>query len=242
MRARAVAQSCRLPTGAGQRAGLAAGTDSSQGGGLHAQESHHERREHAQAAQQALDPPADDPAAAAWTQLRAEAVRSTLTQLSEAQRHALALAYFGGYTQREIAQLTGIPLGTVKTRRVRRHAAAAAASFRSRRAAGGGDFMTDQVPDDHGDFEELTDGHVLHALEYEDEQRLLRHAGQCSRCQQTVAEFRAVAATLAQTAPPAEPSARLGERIMAVARADLAEPGRAAALSGPSSTTPAPPG
>ena len=96
--------------------------------------------------------------------------------------------------------------------------------------------MTDQVPDDHTDFDELAAGHVLHALEYEDEQRFLRHAGQCSRCQQTVAEFRAVAATLAQTAPPAEPSARLGERIMAVARADLAEPGRAAAPAGPGST------
>ena len=53
--------------------------------------------------------------------------------------------------------------------------------------------MTDQVPD-HTDFDELAAGHVLHALEHADEQRFLRHAEQCSRCQQTVAEFRAVAA------------------------------------------------
>ena len=95
--------------------------------------------------------------------------------------------------------------------------------------------MTDQVPD-HTDFDELAAGHVLHALEHAEEQRFLRHAEQCPRCEQTVAEFRAVAATLAQTAPHAEPGARLGERIMAVARADLAEPGRAAAPAGPGST------
>ena len=32
------------------------------------------------------------------------------------QRQVLALAYFGGHTQREIAVLTSVPLGTVKSR------------------------------------------------------------------------------------------------------------------------------
>jgi RNA polymerase sigma factor (sigma-70 family) len=52
----------------------------------------------------------------AMASVRRDEVRAALADLPEPQRKALMLAYFGGYSQSEIAQLTGTPLGTVKTR------------------------------------------------------------------------------------------------------------------------------
>jgi anti-sigma-K factor RskA len=74
---------------------------------------------------------------------------------------------------------------------------------------------------DHGPFEELAAGYALDALEPADEQRYLRHAGDCPACAQALAGFREVAAALADTTPAVAPRPQLADRIMAAALADL---------------------
>ncbi len=46
----------------------------------------------------------------------ADRVHRALATLPVEQRNALLLAYWGGHTQSEIADLTGVPIGTVKSR------------------------------------------------------------------------------------------------------------------------------
>jgi RNA polymerase sigma-70 factor (ECF subfamily) len=58
----------------------------------------------------------DTTADAAHSSLEAERVRKALMTLTPAQRGALELAYFGGYTHTEVATMLGLPVGTAKTR------------------------------------------------------------------------------------------------------------------------------
>ena len=51
-----------------------------------------------------------------WDLAVAEHVQSAITKLPEAEREAIALAYLGGHTYREVASLLDQPEGTVKSR------------------------------------------------------------------------------------------------------------------------------
>jgi RNA polymerase sigma-70 factor (ECF subfamily) len=57
-----------------------------------------------------------DTAASAVRNVEHQTVRAALEALPSAQRRTIELAYFGGYTHVELAELMGVPLGTVKGR------------------------------------------------------------------------------------------------------------------------------
>lgn len=58
----------------------------------------------------------DQTAEVATGNLEARRVRAAVATLTDAQRSAVELAYFGGYTHTEVARLLDLPLGTAKTR------------------------------------------------------------------------------------------------------------------------------
>lgn len=73
-------------------------------------------RRDARAAELMTETPFDEVVEAVEARLDRQRVRHCLEGLTELQRQSVTLAYYGGYTYSQVAQLLNTPLGTVKTR------------------------------------------------------------------------------------------------------------------------------
>lgn len=74
------------------------------------------RRQEALEQMELRRPPAPDAASQGVDSAMAEMVRAELDSLPDEQAQVITMAYYGGFTHREIAEMLALPLGTVKSR------------------------------------------------------------------------------------------------------------------------------
>jgi anti-sigma-K factor RskA len=66
----------------------------------------------------------------------------------------------------------------------------------------------------HNDYQEMIPAHALSALDVADERALNEHLESCAECRRDLAEWEAVAASLALSADPVEPSSEVRRKLL----------------------------
>ena len=146
---------------------------------------------------------------AAWLRFERERVQTALKRLPDLQRETLELAYYGGFSQSELAERLGVPLGTIKSRMFAGLARLRELLDESR---------TGRVMETG--IHELTAGYALDALDPEERSAYEAHLAGCEQCRQELSSFWETTEALAVAASGPAPSPALRERILADVRAE----------------------
>ena len=141
-----------------------------------------------------------------------------LRELPADQVKVVQLAYFGGLTHSEIADVLGMPLGTVKGRM--------RLAMDKMRAQSGGGRVNEH---DHQPFEDDLAAYMLDALPGDEARRFERHLDSCPRCQERARWLQPSLEMLPAAVEQVEPPPALRERLMVTVRAEAEQAGRAAA-------------
>ncbi len=135
-----------------------------------------------------------------WDMAVADQVKAALDALPDDLRRPILLAYFGGNTYREVAQILGEPEGTVKSRirsglgRLRVNLAELGVEAGRSRVV-----SADETEPTHQEIQEMLGVYALDAVDAETAAMVERHLAECMRCSVEVAQHHEVAGLLANS-------------------------------------------
>ena len=152
-----------------------------------------EQRRRAEPLDQSEGPATESAESDAWLRFERERVQAALAQLPDQQREAIELAYYGGFSQSELAERLGQPIGTIKSRMF-----SGLARLR--------ELLDDEAERAWTTIHELTAGYALDALDPATTRAYEEHLARCDRCREELEGFWQVAGALAYAADgPAPP-------------------------------------